>query len=142
MPSGRATILEHMTGLHGHALHWMWQRLQLSQILCLEHMEHDRLTDTCTGCGDVFNTKDDILHHACTHHVSCFFYMFLVWLMPSGRATILEPMTAAHVHALHWMWQCLILSHILRRTPVEHDRLTDACTCSKSTEVQNDKKYK
>ena len=35
------------------------------------------------------------------------FGLFLVWLMPSDRATILEHMTAAHVHALHWMWQRL-----------------------------------
>ena len=27
MPSGRATICEHMTATHVHALHWMCQRL-------------------------------------------------------------------------------------------------------------------
>ena len=109
----------------------------------------------CTGCGNVFNhpkffalniwsmidsqtpargveisSTPRMTSYTMRVHIMClvFFYMFLVWLMPSGRATILEPMTAAHVHALHWMWQCLILFHILRRTHVEHDRPTDACT--------------
>ena len=53
MSSGRTTILEHMTAAHVHALQWMWQRLQLSNIPCHKHMDYVRLKDTCTGCGNV-----------------------------------------------------------------------------------------
>ena len=60
----------------------------------------DRLTDVGTGCGDVYNTKDCIIHHLYIHHATVAFDLYLVWLMPSGIATILDHMTAAHVHVL------------------------------------------
>ena len=66
--SGQATILEHTTTAHVHALCWMWQHVQLSQIPRHTHMEHDRLTDICTECGDVYNTKAYIEHHVWKHH--------------------------------------------------------------------------
>ena len=53
MSSGRTTILEHMTAAHVHALQWMWQRLQLSNIPRHKHMDYVRLKDTCTGCVNV-----------------------------------------------------------------------------------------
>ena len=48
----------------------MWQRLQLSHIPRHKHIEHDRLTDACTGCGDAYNSKVHIVHHVCKHHVT------------------------------------------------------------------------
>ena len=65
MPRGRATILEHIKAAHVqcNALHWMWQGHQQSKFSCHNHMEHDRLKDVCTGCGDVYNTMDHIVHH-------------------------------------------------------------------------------
>ena len=88
IPSGRATILENLTAAHVHALCWMWQRLQrlqLSQILCHKHMEHDTLTDVCTGCEDVCKTKAFIEPHACKHHAGLAFDLCLVWLMPQQQ---------------------------------------------------------
>ena len=61
---------------NGHALHWMWQGHQQSQIPRHKHMEHDRVIDACTGCGDVYNTKAHIVHHVYTHHA------YLFWSVP------------------------------------------------------------
>ena len=83
MSSGRTTILEHMTAAHVHALQWMWQRLQLSNIPCHKHMEYDRLEDTCTGCGNVYNTEKDILHHMCKHYVTVVLNLCVFWLATS-----------------------------------------------------------
>ena len=49
----------------------------------LPHMEHDRLKDTCTGCVNVYNTEDDILHHMRKYHVTVVFNLYLVWLATS-----------------------------------------------------------
>ena len=81
MGSGGATILEHMTDLHVHALHLIWQ---LSNIPRQKYMEYDRLKDTCTGCDNVYNTEDDILHDMWKHHVTgFFFYLCGVWFVTS-----------------------------------------------------------
>ena len=52
----------------------------------------------------------------------------LVWLMSSGRTTILAHMTATHVHALQWVWQGLQLSHIPCHKHMDYVRLKDTCT--------------
>ena len=33
---------------------------------------HDRLKDACTGCEDVYNTKEHIVHHVFKHHANWF----------------------------------------------------------------------
>ena len=33
-------------------------------------MEYEKVKDTCTGCGNVYSTKDDILHHMLKHHLN------------------------------------------------------------------------
>ena len=83
MSSGRSTILEDMTAAHVHALHRMWQRLQLSNIPHHKHMEYVRLKDTCTVCWNVYNTQDNILHHMCKHNVTVVFNLCVLWLTTS-----------------------------------------------------------
>ena len=77
----------------------------------MKHTNHDRLINIYMGCENVYNTKDHILHHMLKHYVSIAFNLCLGWIMPSGRATILEHMTAAHVQC-----KCLALD-------------VDACGC-------------
>ena len=92
----------------------MWQCLQISHIPCHKHIEHERLTDACTVCGDVYNINAKIINHVFKHLAAVAFDLYLVRTMSSGRATILKHMTAENVHALHWMWQRLQLSQILQ----------------------------
>ena len=56
----------------------MWQGHKQSHIPCHKCMEQDRLTGTCTGFGDVYNTKAHIIHPVCKHHRNLF------WLVPCG----------------------------------------------------------
>ena len=63
----------------------------------MKRINHDGLIDTYIGCGNVDNTKDHILHHMWKQYVTIAFNLCLWWIMASGRATILEHKTAAHV---------------------------------------------
>ena len=49
--------------------------------------------------GDMYKTPRLTLYIMRANIMQIGFGLCLVWLMPSGRATILEHMTAAHVHA-------------------------------------------
>ena len=75
----------HHLGTHAHALLDMCQKFYLSKIPHHKHIEHDRLKDTCTGCGNVYNTEDDMLHHMCKHHMTPVFSLCLVWIATSIR---------------------------------------------------------
>ena len=43
----------------------------------MKHINHDRLIDTYMGCGNVYNTKDHILHHMWKHYVTIAFNLCL-----------------------------------------------------------------
>ena len=70
----------------------------------VENLKCKKKDSQTSARGVEMTTKPRLtVHTMCVSIMQTCFGLCLVCIMPSGRATILKHMTAAHVHALHWM---------------------------------------
>ena len=113
-PMGRATILEHITAAHLQCTCLALDVARSSTIPNSSPQSYGAcMIDSKTPAQGVkmSTTPRSTSYTMCLNIMQIGSGLYLVWRMPSGRATILEHMTATHVHALHWMCQRLQLKY-------------------------------